>query len=766
MRYLITDNNIKWDTTYKNAMYFNTLAERNNFVANNVHRDWLIALETAPQTYSEQLSPNGGTIEIEWTGTYRELFDKNTIILQEDINVTPTFYFITDIRSLDNNHMFELDVESNLFLNFTGIFDGVSNLRLLQGHVPMNYYTNKSWDVGEYAIINKTRVARTNNNIENTPFIYVFEKTSTNASHLEYIYDTEANKLRMPYSVKIAPVIPIDLNLATNKRILVEGSYDIDELGSKAFVIGGMEEAEVINFGVKSESVWGKTIGWGSSWYEDEAKDYGGITMSDVWNKWQMYAVNAEKNHFTKYSGGKLTIANLHDGKQGSYESQANRSGSLYNIMYDEDTNTLTVKTVTRSEIIPSEIVINVEDVGASSTYDVSWASYSNENINDFVAEASKKAVGNNTPLVNFEIWDAYAFGGVKQYWNSNALIDYIEDSENNANIINIKVSNYNPVKLNSTYDVVSGYESIENISFSTDDGDSVGTLEHIDLNYSQRFNTYRFSMMDNDSNNDFEIFSGLQVKKLLIENQKVFDLDIQYVDRSTGEMEFEHLTLPSPNEWEERIKWNTGAGVNTFTSNTVWSNEKEGFSPTNDYATYKANNPVQSKFDFIKPFGAFANPLTYLAGPGGIGAAALSAVSGEVGTHLSHQNMKKSPEDIKGSGNIYPDLIFNDFESSFILENVSYRGTDYEETVLNLFQFGLQMDNGLIVSDFETIRRPKFNYLKIANFSEASNGKYNTIITDRFNTAFQNGVRIWHSYDTFNTYVIDNDYIDNGDKF
>lgn len=743
MKYLVLNKNVKWDTDYIDVLYFATEGERDSYIE-TLHSNWKNELNNSDDIYTQLQSPSGGEIEILWEGTFDELYNKNTIVLLNDNKgMEYKFYFIEDIQPSTNNNMFTLTLSPNVFLNYINIYEYIKGMRISRGHLPLELYTNKEFDTGSYKIITKEKLEREKNNIENTPFMYVFEKTTKNEKNIpkvEYSYGANNNLLNLPYGIKIAPILPIDLNLNTNETDILDETKDFT---------GGVEYQFLTNEIPMEEEIELKfTVGWYARAYM--VPTWGNtnchpltIKLSDIEDKDKYYYVGRDSTG--KWDNSDITIGTK---QQTGLESSSVRYKQLIKLHYTTATNTLVVTDVKYDEYIEQKNLHNYGAVKITGTYGTGdWNSDDQDTQSGFFQQGGTEWVGDQCLLKTIK-----TKGSAKLTWNSNSLIDYIEDENKNANIINIKVSNYNPIRLIEGYDKVDGYDSITNIEWLED---GLAQLVSINKVYSEQYNTYYFDVGIEQWNNDLDKLVGLTNKKLMIENSKIFNVEIQNMNFN-GIVGFKHNTIPSPNEWEERIEWIYGENI--YTDNNIWDNTKEGFSPSNDFSVYKSNNPVQSK---LEPFKALANPLDYIArGKGG----AYAAVSQTIGTVLSRQNMKRKPEDIKGSGSLYPDIIFNDYSTSFILIHNIPLGTDWLETITDLYRHGVTLENGIYIPNLNIVKRPNFNFIQSNNLKECWTKDINNVELELLDNIFTNGVRIWYDKDNFKKYATLMD--DNSDTF
>lgn len=750
MKYVVLKNNLEWNMNYSDVINFETIEDRNAYIE-TLHDGWEQDLEDCVETASFERTSRGTEITVRWSSEYQ---GKNTIVIKEGDKIV--FYFITSVNIHSNNNLVTFTLENIVFLNVINVWSRLNGMKLVRGHLPFNLYKNKEFDTGDYKILGKNAVERKSSIMGETPFIYVFEKTTENEKNIqkmEYVWDTDTNKLQMPYGVKIAPLYPINLNEVTNSQNIVNDDFEIN--GSSHEIVVDVPQDATIN--IKGSLLdYNRAVFvplWGSvPFYDCEIK------MADIWDKSEYYVFIGGYNVPDKGSGrwddyfertGENSIkASI--GLESGIAANGTVEGSIVVIRYDSVSNIMTFREINRTEYLAKRAEQDLpklyRNTGFISDQEGDWdESGKSESQETF---RKKNIEGLDTDRNQIWVTSIDQLGGSVVYWNANELVDYIQDSERNANIINWKISNYNPLLLAEGYDKIEGYESIYNVTW---DG-SIAQLIQINGPRSKEVNTYEVDMKLGDWNTSFNLLKGLNTKKILIENMKYFEIDLQNIN-DDGIVGFTHWTIPSPNEWEERIEWSTGNNI--YTETNIWSNDKEGFTPTNDLSLYKSNSPIQSKMSLLSPL---ANPLNYIQ-KGRSGA----VVAQMFGEFVNRQDMKRKPEEITGSGSIYPDTLFNEFGSRFIEMNILPQGTEYIEAITDMYRNGLQVDTGFIVNNIDTIKRPRFNYIMSDNIDDII-FDLDIEIKDVIIQAFRNGIRIWHSAEGFRTYadVLD----DNNDLF
>lgn len=136
MKYLITKNNHKPDFTYENAIYFNTIIERDNYI-----KDYLFSGEEwrnqiTKNTVKDRIKQDGtGEIVInENILSRKELYNKNYVILRDCDSDEPEFFFITNIDHQSGNQ-YILTVQKDVITSNPGFMKDVGRMELIEGHV-------------------------------------------------------------------------------------------------------------------------------------------------------------------------------------------------------------------------------------------------------------------------------------------------------------------------------------------------------------------------------------------------------------------------------------------------------------------------------------------------------------------------------------------------------------------------------------------------------------------------------------------------------
>lgn len=798
MKYLITDNNVKWDNTFANTMYFLNEVDRDTFVNNNLHENYLTQLEAVDETFGVTLSPRGGTIEIEWKGSMEELWTKNTIILKESVKSgKPTFWFIDDIQQMDNNNMYELQLTPNLFLSYPGILEHNPNLELLEGHVNDGSLLDVKLDAGYRAPMILKPLERDfdwyahypDNDITglNTQWLYVFIKTpQANSGQTLFLY----NGQRMPYRILIAPMddILIEPGDSTSQTLAV-----IDEEWSSLY------------YNIKEDLNPGDNDLSGSTSKLETIREHS--VSGEIFTDQDLMISTTFKNtkRYVRIPQSKLTelytnqwnpifISNISqstiDSIQNSIFNDKSPSGSdevvgtVLLFQYDSIGQKFKFSAPSRDNDVLNKPLDRVhfkikshrerswelfvpgswEDqysgestgfhltahckipfwtVGLSGVWSIALTTFNFEiNGNDFDAKVLKVYQG-----------DENSEGDL--YWTKNRLISYINEQSNategESEIIGAKISSYNPLEM-------SGLGDITNIKGkdSTTTGwvnDEVIELFSMDYDKSYIFNTYDLTKYKEKS-----WISGMENYSIVIESNKEFMIkpELVYTDGK-----FVHKIIPTPNEWVERIIWSSDVNNDGYS----WQNNKELLFANNAFVEYQVNNPEalnnQRFNNTINSLKAVTELGVGLKGGGAGAVAGINAVGNNIIDRVNYKSnikgMKEQPAISTGSGAAYADLYLNKNGFGLGIIEWIYTTSQAPSLIDSLIRNGISYDQSIWVKA-KSIKRPEFNYIKINNGNEAlSKSNLAPYINNQFAEIFNKGVRLWYNYDNFMDFDVEN---------
>lgn len=153
MKYLLTDINVKQDANFKNVMNFETEESRDKYINRilfnqGTRYDYTQNIDGIVNTFS--LKADGtGTITIESNLKHSELNKKNYIILQNCETSQIKYYFITEVRKVQNNTEFSLTVREDVFATYPNVMSKIRYMSLIEGHVPLINYTNYEFNGGD-----------------------------------------------------------------------------------------------------------------------------------------------------------------------------------------------------------------------------------------------------------------------------------------------------------------------------------------------------------------------------------------------------------------------------------------------------------------------------------------------------------------------------------------------------------------------------------------------------------------------------------------
>lgn len=809
MKYLITDNNVKWDNTFANTMYFDTETARNGFVSTYLFTDgnYMQQLQAQPETYGVTLSPKGGTIEIEWTGDINELWTKNTIVLQESKkNAKPTFWFIDDIQQLDNNNMFELTLTPNLFLSYPGILEHDPTMELIEGHVASASLLDEKFDGGYRTMSSITGLDRNFDfegtfdgwdiNMMNNQWIYVFVKSTNDAAGTnEKLF--KYNGQIMPYRVLIAPLNDIVVNsgdyysntIASFSETWESASYELQELDMNVPDLTDLTKERVID--MENPFLTGTDI-------DDD--DITIVGSYDGVNKYITYTYDNFMNCY-KDKWGPIYISSESESEisrvnnllaAGTYVDKTSHSVDekvVLKMKYNSSDNTISFKTL--DQVSGNNDGIEFHDLIIANKYmydERYWTVFVPGHWNkmygvvpgDFtdkwvpymstvhgvttIAVSTVNYSSHDWKVKFFRIYQGdEESAGENITWTNDTLMEFVNSQANaqdDASVVIIggKISSFNPLHLNAN----SGGK-IDNIR--PFDGTEVGYIEgevmelfFLNDDDSALMNTYDITKYQNKSWLD-----GIENYTIMIENGAEFKLkpELVYTDGV-----FTHQVVPTPNEWTERLIFEHDIHNEGY----EFVNNKEFIFATNAFNEYQVNDPTaikQQKFSNNLNLLKGATELAMSIPKGGVGAVAgVNAIGNNVvdryNFRMNMRSMKERPVNITGSGSAMTELYMN--KNAFGLSIVEWQYTTNQapSIIKTLIRNGLSYDQP-IVANFSKIKRPAFNFIQINNPYEVfSNNDYGVTINNAFGEVFNKGTRLWYDAETYLDYSVDNSEIIN----
>ncbi len=282
--------------------------------------------------------------------------------------------------------------------------------------------------------------------------------------------------------------------------------------------------------------------------------------------------------------------------------------------------------------------------------------------------------------------------------------------------------------------------------------------------------NTYSIGLgLIQSAAHNFNTLPGLEDTKLAIEGVKEIDWPFNQVDTSLNDIKLRIGTFLAPNEMENFYTFNDQPYYRD--SENTWTNETELSIFVNQLNEYKANNPISSKLGILGSagLGAVAGAgLGAKAGKGNpemIGAgAATGALAGVAGTMIGRANKKRKPETVKGDTNTYGILSNAAYPFQLVELHYEYKGKDRDSIFNLLYKYGLDYDTSLLVDNYNEIKRPIFNFIKLSNLSNSQlNMELPNEVINALGITFAIGIRVWN--DTTKYLQYESDLSGNGDK-
>lgn len=213
MKYLILENNIKWDRNYENINYFYNETGRDNFLEELNTNFWLNLKNGVNHSINRDL----GNVSISnFKVSYSskdELLTKNTIAIQQKDMVY--FYWIENVTDAGNSKIFYLNLEMNLFLTYWNVINNLKNFNLVKGNLNVIEYFNYEFDGGNWKIANQQLFPKLNNN--HNIWLFAYKKYNEDTDEVlenEYkttkqqlIYNNQTVLLDTQYKIYAAPLI-------------------------------------------------------------------------------------------------------------------------------------------------------------------------------------------------------------------------------------------------------------------------------------------------------------------------------------------------------------------------------------------------------------------------------------------------------------------------------------------------------------------------------------------------------------------------------
>lgn len=755
MKYLFTRKNLKWISNSGDIKSFSTKIERDNFINEelmNEGEDYKALLEATVDTVPIDLNPVNNNVQM-----LSNPYKTNLVIFMNEFTGEITFHHIDDTNKYEQEQLTIYTLTKSLWLSNVGVIESMNNFRLVKGHSSIQNYANYDYDNGSYKINDISQPVKTNGETPNSFFI-ITEQIANGEPGIR-IGRNATDATERPFRVYLAPVDPIDVPNANlpDQIIINYGNSIVGEQSPSAsppYIKDGneidtnfdLQESDTLKIRYSTISGRDAPIGYGNDWNYNETT----IKLSDFWNKERLF-----------YFGYKINISNYGEDRSDLVDNinetvdlfratdnllndDWQRYGQLVKIKYDSNSKLLTIKDASYSDYANRtnnsfKLKRYNQSEWSSSDPSFQWE-WCKESISDF--DLNQFAI-NTITLTSRE----------SEQWTSSQLIEYL-NSGGATKVLSNKEINYDFRISGLGGGNFGEYDNISTVEIEANGQNfSLQRLDYYYYENTEPNNTYEYTK-DFSSDTRIPLLTGNQLFRLSIENVIDFEIPQEFIlPTSTGyKFKFIHKVDISPNEQQERIEFINEDNFNLGSTENIWDNNRDALIPSNDLALYKSNDPVASKMEILKPI---ANPLTYIRPISGLGQG--------IGVLVNRQNMKRKPEQIKGGGDIYSNLYFNKFKNRFIIKNIEYLGVEWLSTVLDIYRNGIQYNSAPIISSYEAIKRPIFNFIQVDNFIEA-NTKYelSRAEIDAYDEALQIGVRVWNN-DKFKQY--ESDISGNGDN-
>lgn len=754
MKYIFTRKNLKWNTNFGDIKSFSTIEERDAFVNEelmNDGEDYRAILTTTIDTVNINLNPVENTAQM-----VSNQYKTNMVIMMDELTGDITFHHINDFSKYEQEALTSYTLTKSLWLSNIGVLESLENFRMTKGHSKITDYENYEFDNGSYKI-NGINPLRRKNGKEQNSFIIAFEKIN-NATAGILIGNNSSDALEQPYRVLIAPVEPIEITDANipAQTILDNGSTSKGEdntnqylkRGNTISVVFPLLESNKIDIKFSFLSYFRTAII--PTWNYRDAT--GTVNLEDIWDQERLYhlAQGDDGNILDLIDNLDSADYTLGQGEEIGIGAISDRVGQLVAIKFNPLTNELTIRDALYQDynnrsnknykLIKTSNYINADNgYWTSDKPDNQWdwfnkgtegTNYNQVSIDKITVKAQTTSIWTNRPLIN--------------YLNSGNATNVIAVKEYNYDFLieSLSINNFGNIDNVSSIDVEYGGENIQ-----------IQKLDFYYFDITTPSNQYE-AEIDIENENQTINLKGNELFKIGIENIKDFNIPQEFIIKTDNgvKIDFNHYVFLTPTSQDERIRFNNESNsINIFTDENVWDNNREALTPSNQFAEFNNNNPINAPLQLLSPL---SKPATYLKPVSSFGQA--------LGTIANRQNMKKAPESIKGSGDIYSNIYFNKVKNKFALKTINYLGSEWLSTITDIYREGLQFNTPNYIKNFESIKRPKFNFIQLENFREA-NKTYDLFEKEieAYEQAFQEGVRVWN--DGFKEYS--ETLEDNGDK-
>lgn len=762
---ILTKKNLPYDNNYNHIPYFETAEERDLWINNNLFEegdDYKFLLENSPNRIPPITNSVTNSV-INFGLDYEEgILEKNYAIVKQGDTIS--FHFITAIFDSGNQKTYNLALEKDIFMNNINFMNKIKNFKLSQGHIDSDNYFGYQIDGGNKEIYSiqdfpQEEINEVYNQLKNKGWLVVLEKVTNQGDYIPKI--SNGVSFAEPFKIYIAPLTPIKV-----KDFLAEEVVLYEQSSPTEYAVmapNAMENKIQVTIGLSrpldnqlDTNVYSEYIA------NDDSSDQHNKTFI-IQSDWLPVFDGDERVIVLPYQGDEAVAieANKAIALNGVYTEEIKLNTSYYGGRNDEQEK---LYYMPMKIIKYSETTFLLETITINEMLQYLPNSYLRTEIppapmNNYYRDFdNKERYGLRTVYDQGELTFYKVTQSTLSVWNSVELFNYLEDN-NNANIIGAKTTNFIAIDTAQTEGIFEIGKSNNLTQNDTEKEKGIFRLSSLNYDNLLKVNQYKFDVSGKDK---LEFIDGLNRYSMLIENLKELPLNPNFI--TAGKLVFEHYASFTPN-WEERFKYISSKYFSVTNENNSLINSKEFLKGTDDLAQYKVNNPVAWK-DFARPF---LDPLTdFLPFLGGesrkksFGAGALSGARfglQELGAGLSRISLKKQPEQFSGNGDINGDLIFNQNSIKLSLVTYQYTTPERDGIIETIKRKGMTYEN-CYISDYESIKRPYFNFIKLEAFKDSDIRAFNfsNEEEDFFMSVLERGVTIWNNpNDTYLDFTKDN---------
>lgn len=780
-RYILTDRNILYDSNYLNIPYFPDEISRDNYVENYLLADWKNRLNERPDLGRKIETPLSFSFEGKFN--FEDIMNKNYLIIEKDRKYY--FYFIEGIQNINNNK-FILSLTKDLNMTYPALFDKIKNIKATRTH--LNNYYGYTFDGGYKEPINISNFPykidnEVYNQLKNKGWLVVFERVNTEADYLIKI--SKGSDYKEPYKIYIAPLREVSVSDNTGQigeKILYEQSSPsyfkiIERQTPTKIKIQLNDEITLekdLNIYVNFRSI--NNIEGNYNYYQNNFI---------IKKEWLPLELNEEKFIIVPF-------AQVNNGEAENINKDIKNNGIYNEIVNFISSSAHSTYTTTNLNYLPLKIT-KLDNL----TLEIKLALFS-ETL-EYIPK-SGYLLGNNfyywsssCPTGCIDLYGVYypyppdgEEDGFTIYkiseilynvWKSDNLFDYLENPEN-ANIISAKTTNFIPIQTNQTTGLLN-LEDVINLKHIEDT--DIYQITSLDYDFLLEINEYSLDVNDFTK---YDLIEGINKYSLIIENQKEFSINPNFItDNKT--IDFHHYASFTPN-WEERLKYINSKYISLTNENNAFTNTKEFIKGTDQLAQYKVNNPVNSKFEWFKPlanpfnsFKIFKTPKLTIGGKIGntfnspygeaidvnpirgtiprlkIPFPRIAPIFQEIGIGLNRRNLKKSPDEFQGNGDINGDLIFNENGINFSLLEYEFITPERDSIIEDIKRYGVETIIYLI--SLKDLKQKSFNFFLLDDLDNSDNNDLKNLLSneeyEELNNIVQQGFRIWWDIEKFLDY-------------